>query len=468
MPRITTEKLRGIIDDFAAEIKRRRRKTAKPEKTVINFRDERANNFERDIWVVPAELLRFRKDNGRISSDVLSYEKNFGPLSEINDDDQKRLGEFLLQKDIEKTTELKKSLSHDGQQEPAIITCDGFLINGNRRKLAFQELAREHPGEEKFQTMKVVILPGKDDEGGPPTLREIEQIENRYQLQRDGKAEYYNFDRALSIRRKINLGISLEEQLRDDPNYADFPPREFKREKKKFEDEYLGPLECVDKYLDHLGRSGLYDTVSVGRADREGRWQAFLDYHNHVQKKLKNEKDRISLGIEEDEVGKIEDAAFKIIRKREIPGLPKVHALMRNLPKWLMRPDAKKELLKISEIEPTLSEAERFDKSGKEYDPRTLDKIWSGKHATEIIRQVKRAADISEFDSFGETPLTLLETALKKLNHEQLDLQKIKHDDATKAVKLIQNLRERIKELEGEFYRIQKNAKKDKKPKRGK
>ena len=48
----------------------------------------------------------------------------------------------------------------------------------------------------------VVILPGGDDEGGPPTIKEIEQIENRYQLQSDGKSEYTNFDRAISIQEK--------------------------------------------------------------------------------------------------------------------------------------------------------------------------------------------------------------------------------------------------------------------------
>mgnify|MGYP001557787076 CR=1 FL=1 len=468
MAHITTEKLRDIIDDFATEIKRRRRKTAKPEHEVIDFRGERADNFVRDIWVVPVELLRFRKDNGRISSDVLSHEKNYGPLSETNDDDQKVLGEFLSKKDAEKTKDLKNSLFHGGQQEPAIITCDGFLINGNRRKLALQELAIEHPGEEKFRTMKVVILPGKDDEGGQPTLREIEQIENRYQLQSDGKAEYYNFDRALSIRRKIDVGISLEEQLRDDPNFANLPQKEFKSKMKKLEDEYLGPLKCVDEYLEQQGRSGLYDTVSEGRADREGRWQAFRDYHNHVEKKLNNEKNRIALGIEEDEIGKIKDAAFKIIRKREIPGLPKVHAMMRNLPKWLKRTDAKKELLKLSEIDHALSDSERYDKKGTEFDPRTIDKIWGEKYATEITRQVKKVAGIVEFSTNSETPLTLLDAALKKLNHEQLDLNKVKHDDETKTVKLIRDIRERVKELEGEFYEIQKNAKKDKKPKRGK
>ncbi|GAG80751.1 unnamed protein product, partial [marine sediment metagenome] len=75
-------------------------------------------------------------------------------------------------------------------------------FNGNRRKLALDELSKV---DDKFNWMKVVVLPGKEDPGGPPTMLEIEQIENRYQLQSEGKAEYYKFDRALSIRRKIRL-----------------------------------------------------------------------------------------------------------------------------------------------------------------------------------------------------------------------------------------------------------------------
>ena len=39
------------------------------------FRNERRDGIERDIYLVPIDLLRYRKDNGRISSDILNYEK---------------------------------------------------------------------------------------------------------------------------------------------------------------------------------------------------------------------------------------------------------------------------------------------------------------------------------------------------------------------------------------------------------
>ena len=63
----------------------------------------------------------------------------------------------------------------DGQQEPGIITCDGFLVNGNRRRVVLEALHNDNPAREEFARMKVVILPGEGEEGGPPTLKEIEQ-----------------------------------------------------------------------------------------------------------------------------------------------------------------------------------------------------------------------------------------------------------------------------------------------------
>lgn len=461
MAKLTTERERVIIDDFTKEISKKRTQTAKPTKCVIDFRNERAKNIEREVFEVPIEILRFRKDNGRITSDVLSYEKNYRPLTEIEQEDQKLLGNFLYEKDPQKTEELKNSLFHGGQREPAVITCDGFLINGNRRKLALEKLSEKHPGEERFRTMKVAILPGRGDPGGPPTLKEIEQIENRYQLQSDGKAEYYNFDRALSMRRKINLGISLEEQLRDDPNFANLPEKEFKKKMKEMVDDYLGPLDCVDRYLEHLNRDGLYDTVSKGRDDREGRWQAFIDYHNSVHKRLSDKKKLVEMGIQEDETGKIEDAAFKVIRKREIPGIgKKVHAIMREFPKLLANEDAKKEILKLSEIDSKLSLKERLDKKGGEIDPRTLDKIWGEKHASEITRHIKKAVEIYGYTLKTETPLTLLEAAFKKLNHEKMELKSIQPVDTEKAMTLLRSIRGKTQELETTLYYIQKDLKK--------
>jgi hypothetical protein len=241
MKKIMTDSTREIITDFAKEIKRRRERGPKPATAVIDYKDDQKNQKEREVWLVPLDLLRYRKDNGRIASDVLSYEKNVGRLDETIDESQKILRQFLEGKDEKKTEELKRSVEHDHQREPAIITCDGFLINGNRRKMVLEMLNQE-AGTPKFPTMKVVILPNEGEEGGAPTMLDIERVENHYQLQSDGKAEYYAFDKALSIQRKIDCGMSLEEQLKDDPQYVLLDKKDFERAVEKFKNEYIGPL----------------------------------------------------------------------------------------------------------------------------------------------------------------------------------------------------------------------------------
>ena len=262
---------------------------------------------------------------------------------------QAKIAEFLEEKDPEKTAALTMSIMHDGQRDPAIITCDGFIINGNRRKMVMDRLRREHPDDENFAYMKVVILPGADDEGGPPTLLEIEKIENRYQLQSDGKSEYYGFDRALSIKRKIDLGLPLEDQLRDDPRYASATKADLDKAVKKYEKEYLSPLACVDRYLKQFKREGCYRTISAGISDPEGRWQAFRDYSDTYSNCFGNAKRMMELGLKEEEIGQIEEAAFDIIRVRTIPDMPKAHMIMRDLPKYCRTREGKKELLKIAD-----------------------------------------------------------------------------------------------------------------------
>jgi hypothetical protein len=322
--------------------------------------------------------------------------------------------------------------------------------------MVLEDLLDKYPGDERFVRMRVVILPNKDDPGGPPLLVEIEEIENRYQLQSEGKAEYYAFDKALSVRRKIDIGMTLEQQLRDDPVYAGLPESNFTAAVREFKEEYLKPLECVDRYLDQLGRDGLYSTVSYGLGDPEGRWQAFHDYYKYVYSKLEDPKQRLKLGIGEDQVGAVEHAAFTIIRKRELPDLGKAHQVMRDFPKWLQNEDSRKDLLRLADVEPGLPADKMIDEKGQDYDERTLDKIWGEQHTTAIMRSVKNAKHNFEHKKERETPLTLLDAALKKLQHEDMKPESINMSDISKAMKLASQISERAKDLEHQFYNYEK------------
>ena len=284
-----------------------------------------------------------------------------------------------------------------------------------------------------------------------PTLLEIEQIENRYQQQSEGKAEYSKYNTALSMKRKIDLGMSLIEQLRDDPGYAGLSEKDFKKAIQKNEDEFLKPLDCIDRYLEALGRPGLYNTIQSGVGDPEGRWQAFRDYYNVVYKKLQDGRQRISLGINEDEIGIIEDVAFKVIRKREFQNLPKAHQIIRDFPKWLANADAKKALLKLKSIDIKLTKEECIGNDGKEFDERTKDKFWGEKHSTILHKQLNISKNYFEQIKDQETPITLLEAALKKLTHDNMITQKVGLTDIPNALEIVRDIIARAQEIESEF-----------------
>lgn len=455
---ITKDKTREIIESFEEEIWERKQPGPKPQKWVINFRNERRDGIEREVFNIPLDYLRYRKDNGRISSDVISYETTHQKLDETTKETQEILFLFLKEKDEEKTDILKKAIKKEGQTEPAIITCDGFLINGNRRKMVLEELRIED--QEKFGTMKVVILPKPGEPGGPPTIKEIELLENRYQLQQEGKSEYYGLDRALSIRRKEEVGITIEDQLRDDPSLADLDDKDFRKEVEECRKNYLLPLNRADMYLRQIGRENYYQSISSGYSDREGRWQAFVDYSKFYNGKLSDPKWQLESKISEDDVGEIQDIAFKIIRKRTIEGrTEKLHAIMRDLKKLLVNQKAKESLYALSEnVTHELGDSERIDKYGNEYEPKQQDLIWSQKYNQIFAAKVNAAYNYLQKQEETETPLALLEGAYNKLIHKNLVIKNILHDDQITFCKLAEKIRDKADSLKTEVWDLYKKS----------
>jgi hypothetical protein len=449
---------RPIIEEFATEIAKAKMEITNDK--PIKFRDDMITNKIRKAYKVPIDLLRFRKDNGRIASNILTYENDKGPLNESTDYGQSILKRFLEEKDPDPTKELKNDILKNGQEDIAVITIDGFLINGNRRKMVLEHLKDKHKGDARFKYLKVVILPGLNESEPPPTNEEIEQVENRYQFQKTGKAEYYNFDMALSVKRKLDLGMDLEEILLDDANYEGLKGNDLKSKIQKFKEEYIEPLKCVDRYLEELKRPGHYNTVSEGRGDKEGRWQAFLDYYK-LYKKLRNDKEKIKLNIQDGDEGKIENIAFKIIRQRHLKGIDKkAHEIIRKLPHLLGNLNAKKELFKLAKIDFSLPKEDITNEEGKEVDEKTKDTIWGNKYASDIIHHVRKAYDIFDQKKEQDTPIELLNAALDKLNHSNMDITTIDLGRIEEAMKLSREIQIRANELEHQLYDVKKSSKK--------
>lgn len=430
---------RKVNQSFKAIIDQFKQKASPPSTEVIDFQNELKERVERPVELIPTRHLRFRKNNGRIIAEVESYEKEHGiELNEEEESTQEILREFLINNDKEKNEELKRLLSQKGQQKPAIITCDGYLINGNRRKMAFEELYKQKNQDPQFEMMRVVILP----EG--VTELDIQRIENRYQLQSEGKSEYQGINRAIKIQRNIENGFSLEAQLRDDPNFYELPKNEFDKKVKEVRKKFLDPLDCVDKYLETFDRSGMYNTVSESANDPDGRWQAFIDYSNFKSGTLENVKKLTQLGIKENEIGKIENAIFKIIRKRSlnVKGIEvgKLHDFVRKLPKYLANKDAKKHILLIADVPEDIKDELKYDKDGKRISEREVDEKWGVNNREQILGNLIQAYRYVNDQEGRDKPLELLEDALKKLKHDNLKIENMGTEYYEKALILTESI----------------------------
>ena len=231
--------------------------------------------------------------------------------------------------------------------------------------------------------------------------------------------------------------------------------KEFKKAVKKVYDDYLGPLECIEEYLTHLGKEHQYSIISTGLGDKEGRWQALIDYYKSVDQTLKDPRWRIKLGVSEKEIGKLKDAAFKIIRKREFPGT-KAHILMRNFCSLIENKEAKREILRLNEIGLTMPHGECVDEKGTGLAPREIENRWAKKHEESLTWHVKKALNISEHKEEKEKPLDLLAQALKKLNHPNMDPEAVDIFESKTAMKILAEIQARTKDLISQFYHIEK------------
>ena len=107
--RITKSPVREIISDFVNEINNKKTQGAKPSVTTIDFRNERKLGIERPIFFIGSEFLRLRRENGRIISDVYSYENSTAKLLDNSIESQNEIKKIINRKDPEMTAATKSN-----------------------------------------------------------------------------------------------------------------------------------------------------------------------------------------------------------------------------------------------------------------------------------------------------------------------------------------------------------------------
>lgn len=216
------------------------------------------------VYRIPLEFLIYNKYNGRIASEVYSYQRQHGVLNPENDEDKRIIEKFLYNSKENRNNKTKKDIEEIGQQRHGIVTADGVVVDGNRRFMLLNKLYEEHKvtGKdwEKYGYFLAIILPTNANE------RDIQQLETEYQMGEDDKLDYNPIQKYLKCKDLKQLDYN-EKQIAEMMN-------ETESEIKK----WLDTLKVMEDYLNIYGYDGVY-TCLEGREDQFLQLTAWLKYY---------------------------------------------------------------------------------------------------------------------------------------------------------------------------------------------
>jgi len=144
---------------------------------------------------VEVDWVRFSTLNHRTRAEQLREIHLAGKANLFTADplgDEAQAAQFRILKKQDGFDALKADLRERGQQDPAIITAEGILINGNRRSAALRSLYRED-NFLKAQYVKCLVLPQD------ATAEELVDLEAELQVAQDFKQDYSWINEALLI-----------------------------------------------------------------------------------------------------------------------------------------------------------------------------------------------------------------------------------------------------------------------------
>jgi hypothetical protein len=216
---------------------------------ILTYYGER-KNF--NAYKIPLSILTYNPYNGRIGSEVKSFERQNHVLEPDNPDDIALIEKFLWDSKEDANERTKQSLLDDHQQRYGIVTADGKIIDGNRRASLLNRIWKDDsiPANKKQHTrfFIAIILPTDADR------KEILRLETTYQMGEDAKVDYGPIEKYLKAGDLAEEGFSNNEIA----SFMGVTPREVR--------DYLNVLKLMNDYLDTYGYTGIY-TMLDGNED---------------------------------------------------------------------------------------------------------------------------------------------------------------------------------------------------------
>lgn len=156
------------------------------------------------VYRLPLGMTFYNIKNGRFATEYMEIIKEAGrELDPANPADAKKIQELLFNLDLKASQILQKDIQKNGQKDPGIITHDGFVINGNRRRSVLEELVSL--GQSGFAFIEVGILPPN------VSAKDLWMIEAGIQLARNVQLSYEPINELLKFKEGIDAGLSAIE-----------------------------------------------------------------------------------------------------------------------------------------------------------------------------------------------------------------------------------------------------------------
>lgn len=397
------------------------------------------------IYKFPLGQLLYNKSNGRVRSEIYALEAELGrSIDEENIDDQKRIKGLILAIREDENEKIKEDLKKNGQLQPGIMTCDGVVINGNRRKALLEKLY-ELKHEEKFKYLEVHVLPSTI------TKSEIWLIEAGIQLSAPQQLVYSPINNLLKLREGVNSGIKVPEMA----------TRIYGMSEDSLNED-LKRLKLMDEYLDdYIGKSGRYYLL-----DRKN--EHFINLQNILEW---IEHPRGGLGLkdwdpDESDISELKVVAFHYIR------VGFKHMRIRELRDQFICESSWKELRKSLDITVEINDADRqegsgitnadddmFDEPNEEESPLALlsveqedlaqDITWRIQNEDKLKNHFEDSKEQVQIQKYSAKPLKLARSAYNKLLGIRLDSDELDDPDLDsvlgRIIKVVNGLRDAYK-----------------------
>jgi hypothetical protein len=356
--------------------------------------------------------LAFNKANGRIHAEVREKEDELGhELDAWDQEAQRTIRDILLLIRPDENEKICEDLRKNGQLQPGIITCDGIVVNGNRRKALLETLC-EQTGDERFQYLEVQVLPSDI------TKAELWLIEAGIQLSAPQQLDYSPVNHLLKLREGIDAGLRREDMAARIYGVSEDQIR-----------EDLERLDLIDEYLsDFLDRKDRYFLV-------QGLNEHFIDLQNMLSW-VKHPRGRVRRDWDPDEndINELKIIGFYYIRIkmphlriRQLRDLFATHSSWDELQKALdvdtgLTPEERSQLrlhpVPIGDIEVDEDESE-FVQSvapAAEEASRQEEALWRNKRQRQLQSIYEDAKEQEQIVKDKERPLALAKRALNNLN----------------------------------------------------